>query len=82
MKEGRRPYGYDINIVPNRADNAIFSQEDLENNNPNAKFINGIRKEVKQWREAGYPKSTRITKELLDYWFRNPDRRNNLKLLR
>lgn len=44
VKEGRRPYGYDINIVPNRADNTIFSQEDLENNNPNAKFINGIRK--------------------------------------
>lgn len=80
VKEGRRPYGYDINIVPNRADNTFFSQEDLENNNPNAKFINGIRKEVKAWRETGYPKSTRITKELLDYWFRNPNRQNNLKL--
>ena len=26
---GRRPYGYDINIVPKRAQRTIFSQEDL-----------------------------------------------------
>ena len=78
--EGRRPYGYDVNIVPNGADHTFFSQEDLESNNPNAAFINGIRQEVKKWREAGYPKCTRITKELLDFWFRNPNRHNNLKL--
>lgn len=78
---GRRPFGYDVNIVPNkRGGQAIFSQEDFISVDPNAEFINGIRKEVKTWREAGYPKASRITKELLDFWFNNKERRANLRL--
>lgn len=78
---GRRPFGYDVNIVPNkRGGQAIFSQEDFVSVDPNAEFINGIRKEVKTWREAGYPKASRITKELLDFWFNNKERRANLRL--
>ena len=78
---GRRPYGYDINIVPKkRGDKTLFSQEDFIAQDPNAEFINNIRKEVKAWREANYPKASRITKELLDYWFNNRDRKANLKL--
>ena len=79
--DGRRPFGYDVNIVPKkRGDQTFFSQEDFISVDPNAEFINGIRKEVKTWREAGYPKASRITKELLDYWFNNKDRRPNLRL--
>ena len=78
---GRRPFGYDVNIVPNkRGGRTIFSQEDFISVDPNAEFINGIRKEVKAWREASYPKASRITKELLDFWFNNKDRRANLRL--
>ena len=78
---GRRPFGYDVNIVPKkRGDQTIFSQEDFISKDPNAEFINGIRKEVKTWREAGYPKASRITKELLDFWFNNKERRANLRL--
>ena len=78
---GRRPYGYDVNIVPKkRGDQTIFSQEAFISVDPNAEFINGIRKEVKEWREAGYPKASRITKELLDFWFNNKERRANLRL--
>ena len=77
---GRRPYGYDINIVPKRAQRTIFSQEDFGTTDPNADFINDIRKEVKAWRLAGYPKASRITKELLDFWFNNKERRPNLRL--
>ena len=78
---GRRPYGYDVNIVPKkRSGQAIFSQEDFISIDPNAEFINGIRKEVKTWREGGYPKASRITKELLDFWFNNKERRTNLRL--
>ena len=73
---GRRPYGYDVNIVPNKRNNqALFSQEDFISVDPNAEFINTIRKEVKTWREAGYSKASRITKELLDFWFNNEERR-------
>jgi type III restriction enzyme len=78
---GRRPFGYDVNIVPKkRGDKMLFSQEDFISVDPNAEFINTIRKEVKTWREAGYPKATRITKELLDFWFNNKERRANLSL--
>ena len=78
---GRRPFGYDVNIVPKkRGDKTFFSQEDFISVDPNAEFINGIRKEVKTWREAGYPKASRITKELLDFWFNNKERRANLRL--
>ena len=79
--DGRRPFGYDVNIVPKkRGDKTFFSQEDFISVDPNAEFINGIRKEVKTWREAGYPKASRITKELLDFWFNNKERRPNLRL--
>ena len=79
--EGRRAFGYDVNIVPKkRGEQTFFSQEDFISVDPNAEFINGIRKEVKTWREAGYPKASRITKELLDFWFNNKERRANLRL--
>ena len=52
---GRRPYGYDINIVPKRNQQTSFSQEALGLIDPNADFINDIRKEVKAWRLAGLP---------------------------
>ena len=78
---GRRPYGYDVNIVPKkRGEKTFFSQDDFISVDPNAEFINGIRKEVKTWREGGYPKASRITKELLDFWFNNKERRANLRL--
>lgn len=78
---GRRPFGYDVNIVPNKRGNkTIFTQEDFISVDPNAEFINTIREEVKTWREAGYPKASRITKELLDFWFNNKERRANLRL--
>ena len=78
---GRRPYGYDVSIVPKgNMQSNLFSQEDFESRNPNAKFINEIRKQVKEWRERGYPKASRITTELLNFWFNNKERRSNLKL--
>lgn len=78
---GRRPFGYDVNIVPKkRGDKTLFSQEDFISVDPNAEFINTIRGEVKTWRQAGYPKASRITKELLDFWFNNKERKANLSL--
>lgn len=81
VMEGRRPYGYNVNIAPKKgAGPTLFSQDVLISGNPDAEFINGIRKEVKAWRIAGYPKASRITKELLDYWFNNPNREFNRRL--
>ncbi len=78
---GRRPFGYDVNIVPNkRGGQTFFSQGDFSSADPNAEFINTIREEVKKWRLDGYPRASRITKELLDYWFNNKERQSNLRL--
>lgn len=41
---------------------------------------NLCRKELKAWREAGYPGTTRVTKELLDFWFNNPEREDFLRM--
>lgn len=78
--EGRRPYYSHIGIAPNRPEHALFSNEDIVIEDPNAPFINTIRTEVKKWREAGYPKATRVTRELLNFWFNDPERQNFQKL--
>lgn len=78
--QGRRPYSAHIGIAPNRVESALFTNADVEDDDPNASFINTIRKEVKKWRENGYPKVTRVTRELLSFWFDNPERQNFQKL--
>lgn len=37
-------------------------------------LINLCRKEISKWREEKYPNTTRVTKELLLFWFENPER--------
>ena len=72
---GRRPYTSQINITPHTAqERSMFSGSDFEESDPNVRFINAIREEVKKWREADYPNTTRVTKELLHFWFCNSER--------
>lgn len=72
---GRRPYAANLTVVPNATPNkALFSAEDISLDDENANFINGIRQVVKEWREQGYPKVTRTTRDLLEFWFSNPER--------
>ena len=79
--QGRRPYTSNIDIMPNRqGQQSLFAGSDFENNDPNAVFINDIRKQVSRWRANNYPGVTRITKELLCYWFKDPERQWNMRL--
>ncbi len=78
--DGRRLYTASLGIAPNRPQNGLFSHDDLSEDTPNAQFINSLRSEVKGWRENGYPHVTRITRELLNFWFCNPDRQNFQRL--
>lgn len=78
--DGRRPYYFHIGIAPNRPEHALFTNEDVNLDDSNAPFINQIRAEVKKWRDSGYPKATRVTRELLNYWFNNPERQNFQRL--
>ncbi len=44
-------------------------------------LVNLLREQVAQWREAAYPDVTsRVTRDLLEFWFRNPDRPSWKKL--
>ncbi|MDO8543871.1 MAG: DEAD/DEAH box helicase family protein [Opitutaceae bacterium] len=76
---GRRVFTPEIQSVPVRA-GAQASL--LEVNDAAADYgdllVNLARHEVKQWRLASYPNTTRVTKELLTYWFLNPERENRL----
>jgi len=80
--DGRRPYTAQLGVNPGGADNqAIFSGSDFQDDSdPNAVFINGIREEVKKWRENSYPNTTKVTRDLLAYWFVNPDRSSQYSL--
>lgn len=79
---GRRPYDPNIGITPSaNPQGEIFGGADLYNSDEdNAKFINGLRDEVKRWRQQGYPHTTRVTRELLNFWFCNPERPYSMML--
>lgn len=73
--EGRRPYSASLSVMPSSSSaKSFFSAEEVSVENDNADFINGIRQVVKEWRRQGYPKVTRTSRELLTYWFLNPER--------
>ncbi|MCD8298027.1 MAG: DEAD/DEAH box helicase family protein [Prevotella sp.] len=79
--KGRRPYAANLTVIPTTsANNTIFSNEDIPIEDNNAPFINQIREVVKKWRNQNYTKVTRTTRELLTYWFLNPERELNKSL--
>jgi len=79
--EGRRIFTPDIKVIPTkqREQKSIFSVNDLEDEY-GTELINLIRKEVGQWRVACYPQTTRVTKELLTFWFNDPDRHDTKRM--
>ncbi len=71
IKRGRRPFVPSFSAVPlsGKAQQDLYHVEELAQN-AQQHTINLLRKEVRTWRESGYAGSiTRVTKELLRYWF-------------
>ena len=73
--EGRRIFKNDFAVIPTRQS----GQKEIFGWNEDAgeyvtHIINLCRKEVGVWRLANYPNTTRVTKELLTFWFNNPER--------
>lgn len=71
---GRRrfsPEAPSIPVADTNKDNLFTAEmvDDFSNH-----IINKIREEIKKWRSNGYPGVTRISKELLVFWFGNPER--------
>lgn len=78
---GRRIFKPDIAVIPTRqkGQKDIFEWND-DAENYGTHIINLCRKEVSKWREEKYPNTTRVTKELLHFWFLNPERLVTKKL--
>lgn len=73
--KGRRIFKTDSAVIPTRqkGQKELFEwNEDAEEYGTHP--INLARKEVGKWRLEKYPNTTRVTKELLNFWFNNPER--------
>ena len=51
----------------------IFTFEEITKEYEND-TVNILRREIKAWRELDYPNTTGITRDLLQFWFQNPER--------
>ena len=79
--KGRRYFIPDLNAIPTKQSpqRELFEVNDFAYEY-GTHLVNLLRKEVGNWRTAKYPNTTRVTKELLDFWFNNPDRHAIRKL--
>ncbi|MEO7798140.1 MAG: DEAD/DEAH box helicase family protein [Opitutaceae bacterium] len=77
---GRRLFSPEIPTIPVKAGPQLDLPSAVEEAQSayGAHLINLLRREVKVWRDGDYPNTTRVTKELLHYWFLNPARENRL----
>jgi type III restriction enzyme len=81
IQEGRRVFKLDSAILPSRqTPHKDLLDLNLVDEDYNTHLINLCRKEVSHWRANKYPNTTRITKELLRFWFDNPERHAVKKL--
>lgn len=73
--EGRRIFKPDAAVMPakQKGQKGIFEWND-DAESYGAHIINLCRKEVGRWRDGKYLNTTRITRELLLFWFANPER--------
>lgn len=73
--KGRRIFKVDSAVIPTRqtGQKEVFEWND-DAEQYQTHLINLCRKEVSLWRAAHYPNTTRITKELLIFWFNNAER--------
>lgn len=69
IRKGRRPFSLAVNPVPIKQSQQQQIAFEEEQKQKQANLINDIRKEIGIWRDAKYPGVTRVTKELLNFWF-------------
>lgn len=81
IRKGRRIFTTDIQVIPTRQgpQKEIFEVNDFSDEYQDH-LINLCRKEVGKWRADLYPGTTRVSKELLTFWFSNPERHAQMKL--
>ena len=60
--------------VPQKEQLGLIDLNEYAARNYGSHLINVLRREVKAWRAAGYPGTTRVTRGLLGFWFANEER--------
>jgi type III restriction enzyme len=80
IMEGRRPFSPEVPSVPiaDVKSPDLFALQEVFDYS--AYLINKLRTEIRMWHEKVYLGVTKIQKELLDFWFRNPERISTHKL--
>ncbi|KFB73140.1 MAG: hypothetical protein AW09_001624 [Candidatus Accumulibacter phosphatis] len=82
IRPGRRLFTPDVPQVPIGQQNqgSMFDLNDFQAEY-GEHLINRLRDELRTWRDSGYRGVTsRVTRDLLDYWFANPERAAHQKL--
>jgi len=74
--KGRRFFTPEVQTIPVRqgAQSDLMELNDLATDEHSKHNVNLLRREVSSWRHAKYPQTIRITRELLQFWFLNPER--------
>jgi type III restriction enzyme len=74
--QGRRVFTPEIQSIPVRqgAQGDLLEMNEIAAAEHGTHVVNLLRREVGAWRQAQYPQATRITRELLRFWFLNPER--------
>lgn len=66
--------------LPQQTQTDLITLNELGRTEYGSHLVNLLRKEVGAWRSGKYPNTTRVTRELLNFWFLNDERADNLKL--
>jgi type III restriction enzyme len=74
--KGRRIFTPEIQSIPVRQgeQGELLEFNEAATAEYGSHVVNLLRREIGEWRRAKYPQTTRITRELLQFWFLNPER--------
>src|SRR5204862_5758619 len=74
--KGRRVFTPEIQSIPVRQGQPadLMELNEVAAADHGSHVVNLLRREVGAWRQAKYAQTTRITRELLQFWFLNPER--------
>ncbi len=80
--KGRRVFTPEIQTIPVRqgTQGDLMELNEVAVASHGSHVVNLLRREISAWRGAKYPQTTRITRELLQFWFLNPERDMTLSL--
>jgi type III restriction enzyme len=80
--QGRRLFREAVPAIPVRqgGQRHPMGVNDPADGSPTERIINLLRSEVRAWRDGGYANATRVSRDLLHFWFKNEERRDTQKL--